>query len=87
MGKNSQMSTHLKEYQDLVAKWNNRVIDIEMIAKEYHEMCREMVNKQIGMITAPTTPYIEWKDLSENQRDGRRFIAKKILEKWTLIPR
>lgn len=55
---------------------------IERIAKEYHEICREMVNKQIGMITKPTRPYIEWDDLTEEMKEGRRFIAKKLIEKY-----
>ncbi len=52
---------------------------IEELAKDYHEICREMVEKQIGMITKPTRPYIEWNDLTEEQKDGRRFIAKKLI--------
>lgn len=60
-------------------------LETEIIAKEYHEICREMVEKQIGMITKPTRPYIEWDKLTENQKDGRRFIAKKILEKYKLV--
>lgn len=51
----------------------------ESIAKQYHEICREMVNNQIGMITKLTQPYIEWKDLSDEQRDGRRFVAENII--------
>lgn len=57
---------------------------IEKIAIEYHEICREMVEKQIGMITKPTRPYIEWEDLTEDMKDGRRFIAKKLIEKYNL---
>jgi len=52
---------------------------VEYLAKEYHEICREMVEKQIGMITKPTRPYIEWDDLTEEQKDGRRFIARRLL--------
>jgi len=57
---------------------------VERIAKDYHEICREMVNSGIGMITKPTQPYIEWKDLTENQKDGRRFIAKKLIDKYNI---
>ncbi len=60
-------------------------MDVKTLAKEYHEICREMVEKQIGMITKPTRPYIEWDDLTGDQKDGRRFIAKKLLEKYTII--
>ena len=60
-------------------------MEIESLAKEYHEICREMVEKQIGMITKPTRPYIEWDDLTEEQKEGRRFIAKGLLIKFDII--
>jgi hypothetical protein len=60
------------------------MLNIEQLAKEYHEICREMVENQIGMITKPTKPYIEWDDLTEDQKDGRRFIAKKLLETYDM---
>jgi len=59
------------------------VVDVETLAKIYHEACREMVNKQIGMITKPTVPYIEWDNLTEDQKNGRRFISSELL---TRIP-
>jgi transcription elongation factor Elf1 len=62
-------------------------MDIETLAKAYHEICREMVNKQIGMITKPTQPYIEWVDLTEEQRNGRRFVAQKFLELYRIEPK
>ena len=58
---------------------------IEELAKDYHEICREMVEKQIGMITKPTRPYIEWDDLTEEQKDGRRFIAKGLIKKYSIL--
>ena len=61
-------------------------MEIEALAKEYHEICREMVEKQIGMITKPTRPYIEWDDLTEDQKDGRRFIAKQFLARFHILP-
>jgi len=61
-------------------------MDIETLAKQYHEICREMVDKQIGMITKPTQPYIEWDALTEQQKDGRRFIAKNLLKRFHLDP-
>ncbi|KKN56973.1 hypothetical protein LCGC14_0566950 [marine sediment metagenome] len=59
-------------------------MEIEKLAKEYHEICREMIERQIGLITKPTRPYIEWKDLTEDQKDGRRFIAKNLLVKYNI---
>jgi len=58
---------------------------IECLAREYHEACREMVNNQIGMITKPTQPYLEWDELTEAQKGGRRFIAKYFLDRYTFI--
>jgi len=60
---------------------------IEKLAKEYHEICREMVNQQIGMITKPTQPYIEWNALTEEQKEGRRFIIESLLEKFVIYPK
>jgi hypothetical protein len=54
----------------------------EKIAREYHEICRQMVDEQIGMITKPTRPYIEWDDLTEDMKKGRMFIAEKLIEKY-----
>ena len=63
---------------------NNMVQTVEEIAKTYHEICREMVNKQIGMITKPTRPYIEWDELTEDAKKGRMFIALKLKEEYKL---
>lgn len=57
---------------------------IERVAREYHEICRELVNEQIGMITKPTRPYIEWDELTVEMKTGRMFIAKKLIEKYNL---
>lgn len=56
-------------------------MQVEELAKIYHEVCREMVNKQIGMITKPTQPYIEWDNLTDDQRKGRLFIAEELLKR------
>lgn len=58
--------------------------EIDDLAKVYHEICREMINNGIGLITIPTKPYIEWNELTEDQKCGRRFIAWKLLEKYTI---
>ena len=42
------------------------------------------MEKQIGMITKPTQPYIEWDNLTENQKEGRRFIARELLNKFKI---
>ena len=57
---------------------------VEEVAKEYHEMCRELVNNQVGMITKPTRPYIEWDDLTDEMKQGRFFIAEKLIKKYGL---
>jgi len=57
---------------------------IEKIAREYHEICRKMVNEQIGMITKPDRPYIEWHELTAEMKSGRLFIAKELIKKYNL---
>jgi len=78
------------KYINSAGMWVNipKVVDrmnVEDLSKVYHEICREMVNNKIGMITKPTQPYIEWEALTEGQRNGRRFIAQKLLEKYRML--
>jgi hypothetical protein len=82
MGKQSRSKISEDKFAALMAK---KVTDVETLAKEYHEICREMANNGIGMITKPTQPYIEWDQLTEDQKNGRRFIAEKVLLKWDLF--
>ena len=57
----------------------------EELAKEYHDICRVMVSQmQNTMIMKPTRPYIPWADLTEDQKDGRLFIARQLLERFTI---
>jgi hypothetical protein len=57
---------------------------IETLARAYHEICREMITKQIGLITKPTQPYLEWDQLTDDQKKGRYFIAEELLKKYTI---
>ena len=57
---------------------------IDELARAYHEICREMINQQIGLITKPTQPYIEWDQLTDDQKNGRYFIAEQLLLKYTI---
>ena len=58
---------------------------IEQLAKDYHEACREMVtHMQNTMITKPNVPYLEWDQLTDDQKNGRRFIAKELLTKYEM---
>jgi hypothetical protein len=65
---------HIRELE----KEDEEKYSILKFAMFYHEICREMVNKQIGMITKPTQPYIEWKDLTDEQKKGRIFVGMKL---------
>ena len=60
-------------------------VPIEELAQAYHEACREMVNSGTGMITKPTRPYIEWKDLTEDQKNGRRLVARNLLAQFVIM--
>lgn len=59
-------------------------IKIDAVAMIYHEICRDMVNNQIGMITKPTRPYIEWNDLDDDMKAGRRFVAWNLMQHMKL---
>ncbi|KKL96743.1 hypothetical protein LCGC14_1841440 [marine sediment metagenome] len=56
---------------------------VEYLAKELHEAGREAVERKKTVVASLglKTPnkFLEWDDLTEEQKDGRRFIARRLL--------
>ena len=58
------------------------------IAKQYHAICKRLVqDQQKWMIAKPTQPYVEWNDLSPDQLKGRLFIAEQLLDHFHISPK
>ena len=64
------------------------MIDVESLAKELHEAGREAV--EAGATVAQehhkgkAFPFIEWDDLTEHAREGRRIQARHLLGKFRI---
>jgi hypothetical protein len=61
---------------------------VEDLAKELHESAREAVAKNLVVRTdVPNSGFIEWDDLTEPARDGRRVQATALLGKLEINPK
>lgn len=59
------------------------MIDVEMLAKELHEAGREAV--KAGTTVNPTGGhFLEWDEITEQAREGRRIQARHLLEKFRI---
>ena len=59
------------------------MIDVEVLAKELHEAGREAVEK--GATVNPTGGrFLEWDEISDAAREGRRIQARHLLEKFRI---
>ena len=58
-------------------------IDAEFLAKELHEAGREAVEK--GTTVNPAgDKFLEWDEITEEAREGRRIQAKYLLDRYTI---
>jgi hypothetical protein len=66
-------------------------IDIEILAKELHEAGREAVVKGATVAAdhhgEKTRTFLEWDEITENAREGRRIQARYLLDKFVIIPK
>ena len=59
------------------------MIDVESLAKELHEAGRKAVES--GATVNPTGGrFLEWDEISEHAREGRRIQARHLLEKFRI---
>ncbi len=62
----------------------------ELLARDIHEAQREAVAKGKTLTRAlgsPPYPFIEWKDLPEKAREGRRLQAQYLLSRYNITPK
>jgi flagellar hook-associated protein FlgK len=64
-------------------------INIEDLSIFYHNVASKelVVNNTKNLITKPTTPFIEWKDLTDEQKDGRRIMMGCLLKEYRIVKR
>jgi hypothetical protein len=66
-------------------------MDVETLARELHEAGREAVAAGQTLAQAVTTgavwPFVEWADLPEQAREGRRVMARWLLARYTIMLR
>lgn len=71
-------------------------VDVEELARELHEAGRDAVEagatvaaEHLGERAEVESPrkFIEWDDLTENAKDGRRSQARNLLAKFAIFPR
>ena len=64
----------------------HKMIDVETLPKELHEAGRAAV--EAGATVNPTGGrFLEWDEISEHAREGRRIQARHLLEKFRIEPK
>ncbi len=66
---------------------NPTELDIEFLAKDLHEAGREAVEKKAVVNPNTHNHFLEWNELKENMKEGRRIQARFLLKKYKLILR
>ena len=65
------------------------ILSVELIAKELHEAGREAVvhgnTVAATNFNIPSRTFLEWNEISEEARDGRRMQARALLKKFQFI--
>ena len=65
------------------------MIDVEMLAKELHEAGRQAVLAGATVAAEKfgekTRSFIEWEDLPEQAREGRRIQAMWLLDRYVIV--
>lgn len=79
---------HLRELMKAVVVKNALPLDAEQLAQVLHEAGREAVAKNLIVRTdVPTRGFIEWADLTEEAREGRRVQARFLLARFDITAR
>lgn len=79
-------------FQPWRATQEGPIIDtVEFLAKELHEAGREAVEKgatvAAGKFGDPSRKFMEWDEISEDAREGRRIQARYLLERFEFSER
>ena len=60
-------------------------LETERIAKELHEAGREAVEKKAVVNPNTHDHFLEWNELKEYMKEGRRIQARYLLKKYKLV--
>ena len=64
------------------------MMDVEKLAKELYEAGREAVEKgntvAADKFGEPSRKFLEWNEISESAREGRRIQARYLLERFVI---
>ena len=69
---------------------NSVDLDVETLAKELHEAGREAVLKKCTVghsMMDEDRPFLEWDEITEEAKEGRRIQARYFLKKYNIIPK
>ena len=64
---------------------------VEELAKEVHEAGREAVEKRMTVVASlglkTHSKFLEWDEINEDAKEGRRIQARYLLSKFLIIKR
>lgn len=66
--------------------WEVEPMDVEELAKVLHEAGREAVLKGKVVKKIPNEKFLEWNEITEDAREGRRIQARYLLKHFQIIP-
>lgn len=65
-------------------------MDVETLARELHEAGREAVERKCTVghsMMDEDRPFLEWDEITEEAKEGRRIQARYLLGKYNVIPK
>jgi len=80
-----------KVITNLYSKLETKEVSIEDLCLTYHnDATKELVvNNAKNLITKPQDqkPFVEWKNLTEDMKEGRRILMKVLQKYYKIFPR
>jgi len=61
------------------------MVELEELAKELHEAGREAVEKKAVVNPNTHSHYLEWNELEEHMKEGRRIQSRYLLKKYRIL--
>jgi hypothetical protein len=63
-------------------------LEVEVLAKQLHEAGREAVERNLIVRTdVPSKGFMEWDNITEDAREGRRVQARFLLARYKVFPK
>ena len=84
---NQQIDLKNKQIEDL--KRPPTEVSLDDLSIFYHNVAAKelVVNNEKNLITVPHGPYIEWKDLTTLQQNGRKIMMDCLLKEYRIVKR